>query len=311
MFTAKADPQFIKTSLLLLRRKGEAFDEILAFVKLLRSRMIQVEADFPFLTDFCGTGGDQKHTFNISTLAALVAAGAGAYVVKHGNRSVSSHTGSSDLMEKLGVNLKISAAAAAKTLKAAHFVYLHAPYFHPAFAAVQSVRRALKIKTLFNFLGPLLNPAKVKHQLIGVSDASLLEIYPLILKHLGARHAWMVMTEDGYDEISLTGKTRAVQVEGTKIRKLILKPSDFGLRPVKPKDLETRTPAENAAVANNILSGKERGPKKNVVLANAALGLLASGRAGNIREGTALARYSLESGKALDVLNMVKEMSRQ
>lgn len=302
LFSANGCPQFIESSLLLLRKKGESVDELTSLVQFLRKRSLTVNADLPFLTDFCGTGGDGKRTFNISTLASIVAAGAGAYVVKHGNRSATSHCGSSDLMEKLGYPLNISPAQAVKKLREKHFVYLHAPYFHPAFKQVQPVRQKLKTKTIFNFLGPLLNPANVQHQIIGVSEKSLLDVYPILLQKLKVRHAWVIMNEDGYDEISLTGNVNAVQIERGKIRRVTLSPSDFGLKKISAKSLVTSNIRENLEIAKSILSGREKGPRRDVVLANTALGLFASGKAYNIKEGMALARFSLESGRALAVI---------
>ena len=302
LFSANGSAQFIESSLLLLRKKGESIDELASLVQFLRKRTLAVKVDLPFLTDFCGTGGDGKRTFNISTLASIVAAGAGAYVVKHGNRSATSHCGSSDLMEKLGYPLNITPAQAVKKLREKHFVYLHAPYFHPAFKQVQPIRQKIKTKTIFNFLGPLLNPSNVEHQIIGVSEKSLLDVYPVLLQKLKAKHAWVIMNEDGYDEISLTGKAHAVQINQGKIRRITLQPSDFGLKKINPKLLATSNIRENLEIAKNILSGRDKSPRKDVVVANAALGLLASGKAYNIKEGVALARFSLESGRALAVI---------
>lgn len=310
IFSAKGSEQFIKSSILLLRKKGEGIEELINLVRYLRKQASSVNVDLPYLVDFCGTGGDRKNTFNISTLAAIVAAGAGAYVAKHGNRSVSSKCGSSDLIENLGVQLKIDPVKAARILKQAHFVYLHAPYFHPAFAKVQKIRQELKTKTIFNFLGPLLNPANAHHQLMGVSEPSLLEVYPVILRELGVEHAWVVMDEGGYDEISLTGNAYAVQIQKGQIRKLKLKPSDFGLNKINPKELVTRELKDNLKIAHGILKGKDKGPRQNVVLANAALGLLASGRANDLREGMALARFSIETGRANHVLEKVTQLSQ-
>lgn len=310
LFTAKASEEFTRSSLLLLRKKGETAGELVSLVRFLRRHAVSLKVDLPFLTDFCGTGGDEKNTFNISTLAALVAAGAGAYVVKHGNRSVSSHCGSSDLVECLGVKLKLNARQAEQILRHAHFVYLHAPFFHPLFARVQPVRQSLKTKSVFNFLGPLLNPAGVKHQIIGVSDASLLQIYPKILSALGTRHIWVIMSEDGYDEISLTGRVRAVQIRSGRFHSRMLHPGDFGLKRIHARELTTKNLHENTEIAKKILSGREEGPKRDVVLANAALGLVASGRAQHLREGMALARFSLETGRASEVLKRLVEFSQ-
>ncbi len=311
LFSAETPDQFIRSSIILLRKKGESPQEITAFASYLRHQALKLDVDLPYLTDFCGTGGDQKNTFNISTLSALIAAGAGANVVKHGNRSVSSHCGSSDLMERLGVRLKITPKNAVRILKKTGFVYLHAPYFHPAFKRVQPIRQELKVKTIFNFLGPLLNPAHVKHQLIGVSDPSLMDVLAEALIQLKSSHVWTVMNEDGYDEISLTGNAQAIQILNGRIKKLILKPADFGLNKINKAALQTSSVSENVHIAKNILIGKDTGPRRDVVLANSALGLLASGRAYNLREGVALARFSLETGRAMHVLNnLVKESKK-
>ncbi len=296
-------------SLLLLRKKGESAVELLSAVQLLRKKMNVVHHNQPFAVDFCGTGGDGKNTFNISTIAALIAAGAGAQIIKHGNRSISSQCGSSDLLEAFGYSLELKKSDLTKLVKKSNFTYLHAPFYHPAFAKIQPIRQKLKIKSIFNFLGPLLNPAKVKNQIIGVSEPSLVGVYIDILKKLGSKHVWVFMSEGGYDEISLTGDAHGTQLYKRKIQKHTLSPSDFGMKKINPKDLNTKNLKENKRIALDILQGKEKGPRRNVVLANAALGLFASGRASSIKEGVALGLYSIETGRAYAQLKKAIEIS--
>jgi len=310
LFFVKNKQQFTSSALLLLRKKGEHLNELVSLVQYLRNHLLQVKVTAPHLVDFCGTGGDQKDTFNISTLSAIVAAGAGANVVKHGNRSVSSQCGSSDILLSLGYNLNIKPSKASKILKETNFTYLHAPLFHPVFAQVQPIRLALKTKTIFNFLGPLLNPAKVPNQIIGVSEPSLLNLYPQILKQIKSKHAWVFIDDAGYDEISLTGSVQAIQIRNGIIKKHKLTASSFGLKKIRSSSLVTKSKKENLQVANAILSGKEKGAKKDVVIANSALGLFASGRASSLKEGVALARFSLETGRALQTLKQSIKLSR-
>lgn len=310
IFSTQSDEGLTESLLLLLRKKGESVGEIRSFVDFAKKHALSFHAPLPFLTDFCGTGGDQKHTFNISTLASLVAAGAGAYVAKHGNRSISSQCGSSDLMEKLGVNLAINPRKASEILAKTHFVYLHAPFFHPIFKRVHAARQKLKTKTLFNFLGPLLNPACARHQIIGVSEPSLLNVYPEVLLRSSTEHAWIFRDEKGYDEISLTGNVEARQIFKGKVLRRILRPEHFGFKNVDPKFLESSGASESLDIARKILAGKDRGARRDVVLANTALGLVASGRAYHIKEAMALARFSLETGRAKQVLEKVIELSQ-
>ncbi len=305
-------PAEIKEWLSALRAKGEALSEIVGAARAMRARAVRVSVASPVILDTCGTGGDGLKTANISTMAALVAAGAGVTVAKHGNRSVTSACGSADLLEALGVSVDVETAVVERCIAAAGFGFLFAPRFHPAMKQVAAIRKELGVPTIFNLLGPLTNPAGARHQLVGVADASKMEIYAQALKALGAVKVMVVRGADGQDELSTTGPTEVVEfntpADPERMAHYTLAPETFGIRPAKPEQLKGGAPAENARIAREVLEGNP-GPVRDAVLLNAAAALYVAQAAADLDSGLALARQSLDQGKAKEVLEKVKQVT--
>ncbi len=281
--------------------RGETVDEITAGAKALRARATPVHAPAGVI-DTCGTGGDAKGTVNISTTVAFVLAGAGVPVAKHGNRAASSRSGSSDVLAALGVNLEVSPEDVARAIETAGIGFLMAPRHHAAMRHVAGVRQALRIRTIFNLLGPLSNPAGAKHQLLGVFDARWLTPMAEVLRNLGAERVWVVHGLDGLDELSIAGPSRVAALERGAIETFDIRPEDAGLRPAPLEALAGAGPEENAAALRAVLDG-ERGAYRDVVLLNAAAGLMVTDRAGDLREGVALAAQSIDEGHAATALS--------
>jgi anthranilate phosphoribosyltransferase len=296
----------IETLLVALADKKECAEEIAGAAQAMRQyvRRVRVEADVVF--DTAGTGGDQKRTFNISTVASLVVAGAGVVVAKHGNRSVSGRCGSADLFEALGVKISVGPEAIERCLKEFGYGFLFAPDLHPAMAYVQPVRLRLKRRTIFNILGPLINPALPTHQILGVYDRALLPVVGRALAQLGLKHAMVVWGEGGYDEVTTTGKTYVCEVNDGHMKEYILEPDKFGLQRSAPEDFVAEDVQASKHIALNVLKGRE-GSQRDVVVFNAGCCLYLSGRAGTIKEGMALAAESIESGAAIKKLNKLIE----
>jgi anthranilate phosphoribosyltransferase len=287
--------------LVALRIKGESAEEIAAAAAVLREHMVRLETGRDDVLDTCGTGGDGTETFNISTAAALVAAGTGVPVVKHGNRAASSRSGSADVLAALGVTVEADAARARLCLDRAGLAFCFAPHFHPALRDVAGLRRRLGIRTLFNCLGPLVNPAEAPYQLLGVGRAEWLDPLAGALARLGVRRAYLVHAEDGLDEVSLSGVTLVREVHRGNVRQMKWLPADFGLAPCTLDQLQVCGPDESAQVISSILDGAE-GPRARVVLANAAAALLAAERVGSLAEGVTVAAETVASGRARGVL---------
>jgi anthranilate phosphoribosyltransferase len=287
--------------LVALRMKGETADELAAAAAVLREYRVPFDAGRGGLLDTCGTGGDGSGTFNISTATALVVAGAGVPVVKHGNRAISSHSGSADVLAALGVAVECDAAAARRCLDEAGMAFCLAPRYHPALARVSGVRRRLGVRTLFNCLGPLVNPAGADYQLLGVGWAEWLDAMAGALARLGTRHALLVCGRDGLDEVSLSAPTLVREVRGGAVTAWEWSPTDFGLAPCRLEDLRVGGPEESAALIRSVLAGAD-GPAARVVLANAAAALLAADRVRTPAEGVARAAEALASGRAAGVL---------
>jgi anthranilate phosphoribosyltransferase len=287
--------------LVALRMKGETSAEIAAAVAVLRDNMVRFETGCDSVLDTCGTGGDGTGTFNISTAAALVAAGAGVPVVKHGNRAVSSRTGSADVLAALGVSVEGDAAWARRCLDRAGLAFCFAPHFHPALRHVGQVRRRLGVRTLLNLLGPLANPAGATYQLLGVGRLELLDTLAGALTQLGTQRALLVCGRDGLDEVTLSAPTVVREVRGHAMRAWEWTASDFGLEPCSLADLRVDGPEESAARIRDILAGRP-GPATRVVIANAAAALLAAERVATLADGVTRARESLTSGRARLVL---------
>jgi anthranilate phosphoribosyltransferase len=295
----------MKAALLIaLRMKGEAVAEISGAAAAMRQRAIPIPHQREGLVDTCGTGGDGRGTFNISTAAALVAAAAGAPVAKHGNRSVSSKSGSADVLAALGVKIEIDPETAGRTLDTVGIAFLFAPLLHPAMREVMPVRRELGMRTIFNVLGPLTNPAGARRQVMGVYAESLVEPIGHVLRDLGAEHA-LVVHGDGMDEITTTGRTRVAEVRGGEVRLFDLEPERFGLRRVRQDELAGGTPEENAEAARRVFGG-ETGALAEVTALNAGAALYVSGLAATLEEGVAIARDTLASGAAAEKLEELK-----
>lgn len=279
--------------------KGPTVDELTGFVRLLRSKASRVRVSQGInLTDTCGTGGDSSGTFNISTAAAFVACGAGAAIAKHGNRSITSRAGSADVLEKLGVRIDLGPEQAAEVLEETGICFMFAPGYHPAFKHIMGPRRELGFRTVFNLIGPLLNPAGAAAQVMGVFDDQLTELVGMVLARLGTRHALVVHGSDGLDELTLTGPSRVTEVRDGWVRSYSLDPLELGLEYCTPADLKGGDPGENAEIIRRILSG-EKGPRRDIVVLNAAAAIVAAGVASDFQGGMALARAAIDSGSAL------------
>ncbi|HKB02013.1 MAG TPA: anthranilate phosphoribosyltransferase [Gemmataceae bacterium] len=287
--------------LIALRLKGEAASEIATAVEVLRGAMIRLRTETRPVLDTCGTGGDGTGTFNISTATALVVAGTGTPVVKHGNRSVSSRSGSADVLAALGVPVESGPAWSQGCLECSGFAFCFAPHFHPALAKVSVLRRKLGVRTIFNLVGPLLNPAGAEHQLLGVGRRELLDPMAGALARLGTGQALLVHGQDGLDEVSLSAPTLVRRVRDGSVERLEWTPADFGLAPVEPGALAADGPPASAEIVRLVLAGSD-GPARRVVLANAAAALLAADRVPALPEGVALAARSIDSGAARRVL---------
>ncbi|HEX2120160.1 MAG TPA: anthranilate phosphoribosyltransferase [Thermoanaerobaculia bacterium] len=300
-----------KSALLIaLRMKGETAEEITGAALAMRERVTPLDVDRTNLVDTCGTGGDGRGTFNISTIAALVAAGAGANVAKHGNRAVSSACGSADVLAALGVYIDLDAPRMSEVLRRAGIAFLFAPKLHPAMSAVAAVRRELGVRTIFNVLGPLTNPAFARRQVLGVYAERLTETVARVLAALGAEHAMVVHSHDGLDEISVSAPTRVCEVRGGEVRTFEITPEEIGLATHPIESLAGGSAAENAAIARAILEG-EQGPRHDIVAANAGAACYVAGLAPTIRDGVALAKESLASGRAAEKLAQLVAISNE
>jgi anthranilate phosphoribosyltransferase len=296
--------------LVALRMKGESVVELATAAAVLREQMVPLETARPDVLDTCGTGGDGANTFNISTATALVVAGAGVPVVKHGNRAASSRSGSADVLAALGVQVEAESGCARHCLDEAGMAFCFAPHFHPALRQVGPVRRQLGIRTLFNCLGPLLNPASAPYQLLGVGHVELLDLLAGALAHLGIRHALLVCGRDGLDEVSLSAATMVREVRGHTVERWEWQPEDFGLDRCTLEELKADGPKQSAAMIEAILDG-QNGPATRLVLANAAAALLAAERVSTPKDGVALAAEAIHSGRAKQVLQRLVVCSNQ
>lgn len=288
-----------------LRIKGETSEEIAAFARIMRRFASRIEPEVDdVLVDTCGTGGDKLNTFNVSTSAMFVAAGAGVLIAKHGNRSVTSKAGSADVLETLGVNIDPSPEKVEKAIEDIGLGFMFAPEFHGAMKHAIGPRKEVGLRTAFNVLGPLTNPAGAKVQLMGVYDGSLTEKLARVLKKLECRRAMVVHGMDGLDEISTLGKTRISELENGEIRTYVIKPDDFGIPRTRPEEIAGGRVEENAEVLLNILGG-EKGPHRDIALINAAAAILLSGKAEDLEEGLELAREAVDSGRAHEKLEQL------
>lgn len=310
IMTGAATSAQIGSFLTALRMKGESPAEVAAFAVVMRAHAVQVQVrrGQGRLVDTCGTGGDRAGTFNISTAAAIVAAGAGVQIVKHGNRSASGRCGSADVLEELGVNLNMTPAQEMATLEQAGIVFLFAQAHHPAMKHVAAARKELGIRTVFNILGPLTNPAGADAQLLGVPEPALLDLLPPVLQALGVGHA-MVVCGGGLDEISTAAVTEVVEVKGARILRYTLTPEQFGIPSGDLAQLQGRDAKTSAAIIRGILDGEE-GPCREITLLNAAAAIYLGGRAEDLREGVRLAAAAIDSGAAAIALKRLVSVSR-
>ncbi len=297
IMTGRATPAQIGGFLIALRQKGETVAEVTGFARAMRRNALAIQSHHPLVVDTCGTGGDGRGTFNISTAAALVVAGAGLPVAKHGNRSVSSMCGSADVLGELGVRLDLPHEKVAACLDEVGIGFLFAPSFHPAMKHAIGPRREMGVRTVFNILGPLTNPAGAQVQVLGVYDGALTEMMAQVLNALGSRGAFVVHGADGLDELSTTGPNRVTRLEDGRVRTYSLDPRDLGLPRATLYDLKGGDARENAALIRDVLDG-ETGPRRDVVLLNAAACLVAGKAANDLPQGLALAAASIDSGAA-------------
>ncbi len=294
--------------LAILAMRGETAEELSGFLQFLQEHThpipIDETADF---IDIVGTGGDALQTFNISTAASLVVASGGVTVAKHGGRSISSRSGSADVIESLGIPLLNSPIAIVKSLNHHHFAFLFAPFFNPVLMKQASLRRELGIRTFFNVLAPLANPLRVKRQVIGLYSADLFATVIPALKNSGCLHAMAVHSADGMDEISISASTEITELKNGKIEKYTLKPQDYGLPLASLHDLQGGDAKENAQIISRILDGSERGPKRDIVLLNAAAGFLVADKVTDFADGIQLAAHCIDTGASTALLNTLTD----
>ena len=298
----------ISALLMGMRVRGETVEEIAGAARALRARATPVRAPEESI-DTCGTGGDAKGTYNISTCAAFVVAGAGVPVAKHGNRSISSRSGSADVLTALGVNIECAPETIARCIEACGLGFMFAPAHHAAMRHVAKVRSELGIRTIFNLLGPLANPAGTKYQVVGVFDEEWVEPIARVLGLLGVKRAWVVHGADGLDELTTTDISHVAVLDGGKVATFRISPRNAGLPEAKPHDLIGGDATENAAHIRAVLQGNQ-GPLRDIVLLNAAAALLVASKANTLREGVALAAQSIDSGDAMGVLEALVKLSR-
>ena len=310
IFEGQVSEVQIAAFLAMMRMKRATSAEIAGLAKSLRDHAVPVTVDVDHMVDTCGTGGAIVKTFNISTAAGLVAAGAGAYVAKHGNRGITSKCGSADVLDELGVNIDPGPEVVSECIRQAHFGFMFAPKFHPAMRFVQPIRKSLDFRTAFNILGPLANPARVKAQVMGVADAELLPRITEALRLMGTERA-LVVHGQGMDEISLLGKTRIVELRDGRVSETELDPSDFGLASASIDELGSGDAITNAIMVRDILSGKDKGPRRAIVVLNAAAAIIVADLAENFQEAISLAESAIDNGKAQGCLEKAIEISNK
>jgi len=298
----------IAAFLVALRAKGETADEMTGFVDAMSEAAVTIDIDEP-VVDSVGTGGDRSNTFNISTTAALIAAGAGVKIAKHGNRAASSQTGSADLLEALGIDLEMAPERTAEMIKTVGFGFFFAPQYHPAMRHAGPVRRSLGLRTVFNFLGPLTNPAGAKRMAVGTSDPGMAALMIEVLKNRGAEAAFVFYGKDGLDELTTTGPSTIYRLKQGEISLAEFTPDDFGVPRASLDDLRGGDINTNVAITNAILDG-ETGPKRDIALVNAAAAIVAADLADGFTEGVDLAAQAVDSGDSRALLDRAVEFSK-
>jgi len=305
-----ATPSQIAALITALHTKGESIDEITGFAQKMKEHATKIYPKVKNLVDTCGTGGDYSGTFNISTVASFVASGAGVPIAKHGNRSMSSKSGSADVLEALGVKVDLEPKKVEECIEKIKIGFIYASNFHKAMKYAAPTRKEIGISTVFNILGPLTNPASAEAQVLGVFHEDLPEIMSEVLRNLGTKSAMVVHGMDGLDEISLTEKTKVSHLKDGKIRTFFIKPEDFGFLRRGREDVLGGDAIANAEIALKILNNEEKGPKKQIVLLNAAAAIVVSGIESDMKKAIALANESIESGNAFKKLNELISFSK-
>lgn len=308
IMSGAAGREDIASFLMALRDKGPTIEEITGAAKIMREYVVGINTTHQDILDTCGTGGDKTNTFNISTVTAFVVAGAGAVVAKHGNRSVSSKCGSADILEAVGLNLDVDSKLLNECLDKIGIAFLFAQKLHPAMKNVAPVRKELGVETIFNILGPLTNPANATHQMIGVYARKYVEPLAHVLKNLGLKKALVVHGSDGLDEITTTGKTFISEYNGQEVLSYDIEPTEVGIEVARPEDLKGGYLEDNVRIFNDILDG-EKGPKRDIVILNAAYALYISDKVKNIEDGIKLANESIDSKKARQKLEQLKDFT--
>jgi anthranilate phosphoribosyltransferase len=310
IMTGQATDAQIAGFLTALRMKGEVATELIAFARVMRDKALPLwDGEIPAVLDTCGTGGDRSGTFNISTASAFVVAGAGIRVAKHGNRSASSRCGSTDVVEALGIDIQMPLERLRQAITDVGVGFLFAQRFHLSMKYVARVRSQLEVRTIFNILGPLANPARARYQMVGVFSPDFAELVAKALHGLNVEHAFVVHGADGMDEISISARTHITEMHTGELKVYTISPEDFGIAPSSVTTILGGGPVENAAIIESVLRG-ESGPRRNVVLMNAAAAIVAGGAAKNLRDGFRLAAHSIDSGAASSKLQALREMSR-
>ncbi|SME93674.1 anthranilate phosphoribosyltransferase [Pseudobacteriovorax antillogorgiicola] len=302
----RVSPEEVGAFLGALRGKGETIEEITGCAKSLRDHAIPLRIKRTDLIDTCGTGGDGANTFNISTTNAFVIAAAGLGVCKHGNRSISSKCGSADVLEELGVPIDLEPERVAESIDRYGFGFLFAPKFHPAMGHVVPIRRNLGARTIFNLLGPLVNPAFTKRQVMGVYDRKMLEPFAYVLASLGAEEVMLVTGDDGLDEITTTTTTQVAHLKDGQVKTYTIDPRDYGIDLARAEDLAGGDRKTNADIITRILRGDDHGPKRDIVAINGAAALLVGGKVSDLGEGLKAVHDILDQGKAWEVLQAVR-----
>ncbi len=312
LFRGEMDEKEARELLVKMAERGESAEEIAAAAEVMRANSVKLPVPEDLreeLIDNCGTGGDKSGSFNISTTVSLLLAGAGSKVAKHGNRSITSRSGSADMLEALGIRLDLTPKQQVQMLQECGFAFIFAVLHHPAMKFIMPIRKSIPHRTIFNILGPLSNPAGVEKQLIGVFDPEYVPKMAEALKKLGSRRAMVVSSLDGLDEISVSDRSEAVMLERGALEKITIDPAEFGIERASFDEIKGGDAAENAKITRSILSGETKGAKRDIVLINAAAALIVDGKARDFEDGLQIARETIDSGRAKEALEKIVKVS--